>query len=297
MRTETKDGFTLIELLVVISIISLLMSLLLPAVQSAREAARRLWCSNNLRQIGLALHMYHDTTRGLPPGWIGTHPASGAPWAKGPSGFAWGTMLLPYLEEQNIVNTEINFALPIMHSYHNRVRMHRVENYICPSDAADTHFYLKAQGNANKTIAELAVANYVACFGTRELHTCQRLRPGQICRSDGAFFHNSHIRFNRFVDGMTNTIIVGERSSKWGYSTWTGVIPGGQDAFARVLGIADHPPGNAHFHVDDFSSYHKGGSMFLFGDGGVQMLTTEIDNYIFRGLATLNGGEIASRRQ
>ena len=296
MPTRRKHGFTLIELLVVIAIIGILMGLLLPAVMSAREAARRVWCSSNMRQIGIALHLYHDTNRGLPPGWIGTHPRTGQPWAKGPSGFAWGSMLLPYLEEENVVNSEINFNLPVMHSYHTHVRKHRVENYICPSDSADPYFFLKAKNNPKKNIAELAVSNYVACFGTRSLSTCAQLRPGQICRSRGAFFHNSHTGFNRFVDGLSHTILVGERSSELGYSTWTGVIPGGQDAFARVMGVADHPPGNDHFHFEDFSSSHKGGAMFLFGDGSVQLLNSQIDNYTLRGLATLNGGEIANRR-
>lgn len=295
MRTQRKNGFTLIELLVVIAIIGILIGLLLPAVQSARESARRIWCSNNMRQIGIALHLYHDTTGGLPPGWIGTHPSTGQPWAEGPNGFAWGSMLLPYLEQENVVNQEINFKLPIMHPYHDHVRVHRVEDYICPSDAADPHFYLKSESNPNKTLSEMAVSNYVACFGTLELHGCEELPPGKVCRGDGAFFHNSHIGFNRFVDGLTHTILVGERSSKWGYSTWTGVIPGGEEAFARVLGVADHPPGNDHFHLDDFSSYHKGGAMFLFGDGSVQMLTSQIDTYTLKGLATLNGGEIANR--
>ena len=297
MRIEKRQAFTLIELLVVISIISILMGLLMPAVQSAREAARRISCSNNMRQIGIALHMYHDTTGGFPPGWIGTHPGTGEPWASGPSGFSWGTMLLPYLEQENVVKNEVDFKLPIMHPFHNHVRKYRVENYICPSDAADPYFYLKGEDDPKKTIAELAAANYVACFGTRELHDCEQMKPGQICRGNGAFFHNSHVNFNRFVDGTSHTIIVGERSSKWGYSTWTGVIPGGADAFARVLGVADHPPGNDHFHMDDFSSYHKGGAMFLFGDGSVQMLTSTIDLYTYIGLATLNGGEVANRRQ
>ncbi|MCP4817072.1 MAG: DUF1559 domain-containing protein [Planctomycetaceae bacterium] len=296
MRKNRNHAFTLVELLVVISIIGILMGLLMPAVQSARESARRIWCSNNLRQIGIALHMYHDTTRGLPPGWIGIQPGTGQPLATGPSGFAWGSMLLPYLEEDNVVKNEIDFDLPVMHSFHDHVRKHRVENYICPSDAADKFFYLKSEDNPNKTITELAAANYIGCFGTRELHDCEKLKPGQICRSNGAFYHNSHIGFNRFVDGLSNTIMVGERSSKWGYSTWTGVIPGGADAFARVLGVADHPPGNDHFHMDDFSSYHKGGAMFLFGDGSVQLLTATIDMYTLRGLASLNGGEVANRR-
>ena len=298
MRPKERNAFTLIELLVVISIIGILMGLLMPAVQSAREAARRIWCSNNnLRQIGIALHMYHDTTRGLPPGWIGVQPGTGQPLATGTNGFAWGSMLLPYLEEDNVVKNEINFNLPIMHTFHDHVREHRVENYICPSDAADKYFSLKSEDNPSKTIAQLAASNYVASFGLRELHECEELKPGQICRSNGAFYHNSHVGFNRFVDGLTHTILVGERASRWGYSTWTGVIPGGQEALARVLGVADHPPGNDHFHFDDFSSYHKGGAMFLFGDGSVQMLTETIDMYTLRGMATLNGGEVANRRQ
>jgi len=91
---NTKRGFTLIELLVVIAIIAILIALLLPAVQQAREAARRSQCKNNLKQIGLALHNYHDTHRVLPSGWIGVEPGVGANIEFG-SGWGWGTMILP----------------------------------------------------------------------------------------------------------------------------------------------------------------------------------------------------------
>ncbi len=105
MSRPRHRGFTLIELLVVIAIIAILIALLLPAVQQAREAARRASCKNNMRQLGLALHNYHDTANTFPPGWISVDPATRRPSAHdGLTGVGWGTMILPMIEQSNLYN-------------------------------------------------------------------------------------------------------------------------------------------------------------------------------------------------
>ena len=111
--TPRRPAFTLIELPVVISIIEILFGLLLPAVQAVREAARRTQCSNNLKQIGVSLHMYHDSLGGLPPGWIAQHPTIDRRSWLGRPGWGWGARILPFLEQANVVDNLIDYRLPL----------------------------------------------------------------------------------------------------------------------------------------------------------------------------------------
>src|ERR1700676_3210772 len=129
-----KTGFTLIELLVVIAIIGILIALLLPAVQQVREAASKLQCANNLKQIGLALHSYHDANKQFPPGYIdgNTNPASTPDNDVGP-GWGWAAFLLPYLEERNVF-TQINFSQRIGVGVNAQISQQPLTFYQCPSD-------------------------------------------------------------------------------------------------------------------------------------------------------------------
>src|SRR6056297_1264459 len=127
-----RAGFTLIELLVVIAIIAILVALLLPAVQQAREAARRSSCKNNLKQLGLALHNYHDTHTTLPPGWISVDGVVHSPH-DGVSGAGWGTMILPFVEQSNLYdafNPNISIADPSQNAF----RLNILNSFNCPSD-------------------------------------------------------------------------------------------------------------------------------------------------------------------
>jgi prepilin-type N-terminal cleavage/methylation domain-containing protein len=291
-----RRGFTLIELLVVIAIIAILIALLLPAVQQAREAARRTQCRNNLKQIGLALHNYHDVHNTLPSGWIGA--AGGVHDIAGNNNFGWSVFLLPYIDQAPLYN-QFNFNVGILDPVHNEERVQILPFFRCPSDTGTPIWQMVSAANTNTVLTTLSTSNYVGSFGTSELEDCENsianpngtgLISGQ-CRGNGSLYHNSKVLLRDFADGTSNTFICGERVSTAGYSTWVGVVPGGQEAMARVLGVADHNPNHVPLHLDDFSSQHVGGALFVMGDGAVRFISGNIDRNLYQGLFTLRGGE------
>lgn len=292
-RTAHSRGFTLIELLVVIAIIAILIALLLPAVQQAREAARRSQCKNNLKQIGLALHNYHDVHLTMPSGWIGV--ASGIPDVEGDSAFGWGTMILPMMDQTPLFqkfNTEASILDPV-----NVALLTTTQSaFRCPTDIYEGVWQLNNESTGS-ALVELAAANYVGNWGSgsrMEIDDCEMLPPGQRCFDTGPFSHNSSVRFREFTDGLSNTFIVGERRSdvqmQW-FATWSGAPPEGEETWARILGAADHTPNHPAAHMEDFSSWHTGGAQMVFGDGKVRFVSENIDNGVWQGLATISGGE------
>ena len=299
-RTPRKRGFTLIELLVVIAIIAILIALLLPAVQQAREAARRTQCRNNLKQIGLALHNYHEIHRVFPSGWIavdaGSHSAH-----EGLNGAGWGTMILPFLDRGNLYE-EFDANLAIEDPANATFLDTRLPVFRCPSDPQPDTFEIEEEGVPGNILAILPIANYIGVFGTEELDGCEN-PPGTApvnddgqCEGDGILYHNSRIRIGEIMDGTSNTIMIGERLTNvddgW-YSTWAGMVSEGEEAFQRVLGSADHVPNDPAAHFDDFSSRHVGGAHFVLADGSVHFVSQSIDTGVYQGLATRNGQEIA----
>lgn len=311
-----KRGFTLIELLVVIAIIAILIALLLPAVQQAREAARRSQCVNNLKQIGLALHNYHDTHGTLPPGWIGVDPATRIPNAEnGHSGFAWGAMILPMLDQGPLYN-RINFSRSCLDTTGNNnqaLLATPLAAFRCPSDSGPQTWVIGSEDGSGD-LATLANANYVGSFGSGVPGTDDgyggllswedyiEANPNRQVQGTGMFWHNSNLRFRDVTDGLSNTVCVGEHKTnlrpdpahpdeQW-FSTWGAVIPEGEEAVARVLGLADHPPNHPDTHLDDFSSSHTGGAHFMFGDGRVRFLTENVDLNLFKAISTRSGGEV-----
>lgn len=290
-------GFTLVELLVVIAIIGILVALLLPAVQAAREAARRMSCGNNLKQVGIALHIYHDTFRRLPAGWRGYDPASGRPHWFGEPGWGWSATILPYMEQTTISDALVRFELPIADPKNALARVKPIPTYRCPSDIGEPTFVLEGGGiyvgsGGGFTPTRLATGNYVGVFGTLDFHD---VCVGTPCRGDGTFFLNKGTRFADIKDGLSQTVIVGERSSKLAYSTWVGVVSGGLHGPARVTGVAEYPPNSEsapehYFH--NFSSLHPSGTHFLFADGAVRMVTESIEKRVYHALCTRASGDI-----
>ncbi|MGD9648878.1 MAG: DUF1559 domain-containing protein [Pirellulales bacterium] len=319
--SRNHRAFTLVELLVVIAIIGLLLALLLPAVQAARASGRRLSCRNNLHQIGVALHVYHDSQGSLPPGWIGVDPATRRPAPLGGSGWGWGAMLLPQLEQGGLLSSSIRFERPLIDPIHADARKVALAIFRCPADSADPTFDLvEGDGHEHEedehdeddhdgdheeeahaedehaepahVLSEMATANYVGSFGTVDFHPCEHLPPGSRCSGNGVLFHNSGVKFRDIRDGLSQTFAVGERSSRLGHSTWAGVVAGAEDAITRILGTTDHVPNHPSGHFDDFGSAHEGGCHFLLADGSVHFVVESISLPAYQALATRAAGDL-----
>ena len=297
--SQAKRGFTLIELLVVIAIIAVLIALLLPAVQQAREAARRTTCKNHMKQLGLALHNYHDVHRTFPSGWIAVNTSAHMAH-DGINGAGWGTMILPFLDQAPLYN-QFNANLAIEDPANSAFLSQVLPAWKCPSDPKPDKWQIVHEDGSGTILAELPTANYIASFGTEELDGCENaagvapVTSARQCKGDGMFYHNSRIKLHDVTDGTTNTIMLGERltdgSLGW-YSTWPGMVAEGDAAFQRIQGSADHVPNDPAGHFDDFSSRHVGGAQFCLGDGSVRFVSENVDRALYQSLATIQGGEV-----
>jgi len=288
-------GLTLVELLVVLAIIAVLMALLLPAVQAARESARRIKCQNNIRQIGLALHQHHDVHKRLPAGWVSIAP-SGEP------GWAWSALLLEFVDQPTSSNVTwaaaaraVSGPIPVLdsaamqigHASNEELRERSISMFRCPSDPSRDLFMLPSGPGGQ--MFEVARANYVGVFGTGAIENSPSV-------GNGIFYQNSETRFADIRDGLSNTLMVGERASRqsgsWeGSATWVGAVPGAYRAMARVVGRADRVPNDVLADFADFGSWHPFGANFVLADGSVRMISDQIDRAEFHALATRAGGE------
>jgi prepilin-type N-terminal cleavage/methylation domain-containing protein len=293
MKTRQR-GFSLIELLVVIAIIAILIALLLPAVQQAREAARRAVCKNQLKQIGLALHNYHEIHRTFPPGYLQDDLDD----AYKHTGLAWGIMLLPQLEQNPLYKT-MNFKSPT-------VPQVALEGWKCPSDPKIDG--LAAWNNAtwgmggvppmprlqDSYVGFAAKASYVGNYGAGDLN---------LRRGDGLRFGNSSVRMRDLTDGSSATFAVGERSMEAGPATWAGVhynqttamagssSAGANDGHFVLATTRAGTPGESDGH--GFSSAHVGGLHMLLGDGSVRFVSEQIHEKTWQSLASrFDGGLI-----
>jgi prepilin-type N-terminal cleavage/methylation domain-containing protein len=285
MNRSPRTAFTLVELLVVIAIIGVLVALLLPAVQAAREAARAAQCKNGLKQVGLALHHYHDVSSQLPAGWIASAP-------EGPPGWGWSSALLPYFEQKPLFESGIKFNLPIDNVQNKAARETVLPLLLCPSDGHPKLFTIGADNapganhDGGTPLFKIARSNYVGVFGVQEVEDVPSA-------GDGVFFHNSRVRFADVTDGLSNTLMIGERSSRFGGSVWAGVVDGASEAMVRIVGVGDHTPNHPALHFDDFSSYHPSGVHFLAGDGSVHRFNDSINTAVYQALCTRAGSEAA----
>jgi prepilin-type N-terminal cleavage/methylation domain-containing protein len=313
--SSRRVGFTLIELLVVIAIIAVLVALLLPAVQQAREAARRTQCRNHLKQIGLALHNYESCHSVFPPGFVSVPTG---PWPGGGNdpvpevgpGWSFYAMLLPFMEQSNLA-AQINFNLPITHPANAAARSTVVPAYRCPSDTAPDRISVWP---AAIGITDLAACSYVGSLGggnpaDAPRYTAMYEEP----QFNGMFHRNSAIRTRDITDGTSNTFGLGERQSAFAPNGWAGVIPGARTVFSQQVaarrGVAfDSSPRPAItmavVHVRSggpnaptgspggYNSPHTGGAQFLQMDGSVRMISENVDLNLFRWLAARNDGRV-----
>jgi prepilin-type N-terminal cleavage/methylation domain-containing protein len=296
MLMRLRRGFTLVELLVVITIIGILIALLLPAVQAAREAARRMSCSNNLRQVGLGLHLYHDSWKQLPAGWRAYGPA-GTPDPLSAPGWGWAACILPFVEQGNAVRSMIHYDQSIAAPQNAEACRLVVALLRCPSDGSaggkNTFAWAPDEAGGAK-IDELAVANYIGMFGTEDIHKCgNSTYSGKQCTSNGSFYHNSGLRFADIKDGLSQTFVAGERTLDLDHSTWVGAPPGDACSPGLVVGAAtDVAPNDPTVEKHNFGSRHPGGTHFLVGDGSVHMVSQYVNMDVYRALCTPAGGEV-----
>jgi prepilin-type N-terminal cleavage/methylation domain-containing protein len=300
-RNRRQLGFTLIELLVVIAIIGVLAALLLPAVQAAREASRRTQCRNNLHQIGIALHNYHDTYLLFPPGWIGV--TNYQVDVNGGSGLAWSSLILPQIEqyaaafqstEKNGKAPPLNVMVPITDPTDATLQPYVIPLYRCPSDTGPGAVSVAVnppQTNPNLPMT-FATSNYVASFGSTDYHTCYSNAVGVDCPGNGVFYLNSRTTIGNVRDGTTYTIMVGERrgnitTNPQILGTWLGAPPGGVEWIGRVLGASDQLPDDTAEHFQAYSSMHSMGVNILLCDGSVQFVSDSVNLALWQGTATI----------
>jgi prepilin-type N-terminal cleavage/methylation domain-containing protein len=318
-------GFTLIELLVVIAIIAILVALLLPAVQQAREAARRSSCKSNLKQIGIALHNYHDVHNCLPPGYVDsdatfTTSATAVLAENNRNGLGWGTFILPFMEQAGVYEqvglqtqqfTTCWYDKNLDNTANDPIDAARipVKAYVCPSDP---------MGVINTKKSNMGKSNYLGSAGTAAAQN-----------KAGMLFWNSNIKFRDVLDGTSSTLIVSERSTHtdptgtpscgfdpactngictcdFGGSLWAGPR-GGQTAGATWhsgithLDILNFGGGDVTYLInrsnynwgDDWiaSSAHRGGMQGVMTDGSVRFFTENIDMVTYGRVVTRAEGK------
>lgn len=278
-RTQPQKGFTLIELLVVIAIIAILIGLLLPAVQKVREAAARLQCQNNMKQMGLALHNYHDTTNRFPGYGILTT--------------SWIFKILPYMEQENLQRQCGAGSWPV--AYQSSV----VTTLLCPSDARDL-----TQGTVYQSTSGIGLTSYLGVTG-RSYYEYATGDTGMIA----VYPATGAPRMSSIRDGTSNTLMVGERppspdlyygwwmladheSHLWTYGDYlfyTTDTNGTACPSPAVYGPGDF---NSRCSFNHFWSGHSGGGNWTFGDGSVRFISYTIPAQTIFDLSTRAGGEI-----
>ena len=285
MKYRGKPGFTLVELLVVIAIIGILVALLLPAVQAAREAARRMMCTNHLTQLALAVQGYEAAFRHYPAGTI--NPTG--PIASVAQGYHhnWLSKLLPFMEEQNTYE-HIDFDVSVYDDKNEAVRGVRISLHACPSDpaaySADTSTsYAACHNDVNAPIDE---------------------------SNNGVFFLNTWLAYDDIADGTSHTLFIGEKISSrsrdlgWMSGTrWTlrntGVaLNAEQQQFWRSqqLGEDGDPAVSDPLYVGGFGSFHPGGANFAFGDGHVGFVAQSLATTAYQQIGHRADGELMSKR-
>ena len=292
-----RRGSMLLETLIVIVIIGTMVAIVLPAVMRARQAARRTQCLNNLRNIGLAFHTYHDTHGVFPPGYVSRQIDPTEPDGEVGPGWAWGSLLLPHLDQTPLAQT-------LDYSADAAGTTTRIAPYLCTDDNAQPFNVMSTKLG----MTPLSPSNYVGVFGYGSVTTA----PGQP-DGPGMLYRNSRVRLDDIPDGLSQTLLVGERrqlhwdasgrsvdaSSAWSAALVGAIRNGGypdesitEGPASLVLGTAGHAAPcvwqatpNGLPAICGFSSAHDDGANFLRVDGSAGFLSREIDFGVFRSLS------------
>ena len=295
-------GFTLIELLVVIAIIGILVSLLLPAVQQAREAARRSQCKNNLKQLGLAMHNYHDVHNTFPPALIAENSADVG--GNMLANWSWGAMIAPYMDLANSYNTlkvgSQRASASIRPGQPGRtVAQTVVPAFRCPSDTAPDLNNLKQVSSDSDNNVYTATSNYVINHGANVLSALPSWSQWASGQVQGPFLRNVGAKMRDFTDGTSNTVLISERmygdpngslgdsDTEFGraglvwFTQSDGLLGGSTVNWAGVACVAF--TGYQYINGTDSwqdtmgaSSRHVGGAQFLLGDGSVRFISENV---------------------
>ena len=331
------DGFTLIELLVVIAIIAVLIGLLLPAVQAAREAARRAQCTNNMKQIGLAIANYESSNGCIVSGYLSSTvplaqfgvPGNNPDPQTGDNGPGWGwlALLLPFAEQSPLYNA-INVNLPTWVPENQTVVTISLNVYHCPSaNNPSPNCMMVGADLALLPVAnqQFARANYQYNQGWNDTGmpaTVNYDDPVKGC--NGPIYRNSKVTYAAVSDGLSNTVVAGEKTAFLADASWVGIIPGyrhfAYNAFASAgtggLGVnydyasailaahsgpslyespvVIHPPNSPLGHTDEMYSLHPGGGNVLLGDGSVRFVKQSINLLAWQALSSRANGEVIS---
>ncbi len=296
---SAKRGFTLIELLVVIAIIAVLVAILLPAVQQAREAARRSTCKNNLKQIGIALHNYHDSHRCFPAGFYGRVTSTAGYTQLGNPGFSWSYMILPFMEQPALYEALDPNSYSITSTSKAPLAQTPLPSFRCPTDVGP-------ELNANRS--SYATSNYMANYGSRNITNYTTRIAGSTTAwgyytssETGMFSANSSCRMADIQDGTSNTVMIGELAygpllingttvDKKG-SIWLGTVAGYVTSIVTLSGTTEIYKVNGSYGYG-FSSMHSGGAQFVFADGSVHFLNQNMDATITDNLADRADGNV-----
>ncbi len=308
-----RNAFTLVELLVVIAIIGMLIGLLLPAINAARESGRRTACINNLKQIGLALIACHDEIGAFPSGYRSNQTYVDGATDTSP-GWSWAAYILPYLDDRGVYKS-INLSLPVESPKNAAAVQTVIKTFICPSDTVPQTAIAVTDGFGN-TVAMAAPACYSGCCGSDVSDTFDATGLGIL-------FRNSTVRMADITDGASHTVIVCERSFTIAQGIWAGAISNAVIMRGNHNPCPGSPTGSApastlalsHCHLnnattdtdgglDDSSSLHPGGSNVAYADGSVHFIISipgdnpdgsyTTNSLIFQSLGTRANSDIQS---
>jgi prepilin-type N-terminal cleavage/methylation domain-containing protein len=313
MKTRRRAGFTLIELLVVIAIIAILIALLLPAVQQAREAARRTQCRNNLKQLGLAFHNYHDTHNTFPFGSISTNLNTKS---ANPASMSWMPMILPYIDQTPLYNQLTPWMVAKDSAKWPSALMNtNIPGLSCPSDPnspkdGSMHPPETTPGGDPGDNNNGFSGNYLTCSGN------EQITVANSTALSGMFFYRSRVRMRDIVDGTSNTVMVGEINlvpEQGGNRDWRGryyrsdhlsaffttQLPPNTtnpDFLRTCQGLPASPTyapctGSTEPQYIYARSRHTGGIHALMGDGSGKFVSSNIDTNVWRAVGSRAGGE------